>query len=78
METKRIHLCTFKDIKDFSNVIVKIDGKATLSEGRYRIDAKSLIGLFSLDLRKQLKLEIENWKEEYAPLFEKYQVPDKI
>ena len=76
METRKICLRTFEDIKDFSNVIIKIDGKATLSEGRYMINAKSIMGIFSLDLARHLKLEIEDWKEEYAPLFEKYQVPD--
>ena len=39
-----------------------------LSVGKYVIDAKSIMGIFSLDLSNPLQLGIENWKEEYAPI----------
>ena len=50
----------------------RIEGEATLFSGRYVIDAKSIMGIFSLDLTKPMKLEIENWKDEYEELIRKY------
>ena len=50
----------------------KIEGDVFLSTGRYIINAKSIIGIFSIDLSKKLELEIESWKEEYRILLEKY------
>lgn len=66
-----ITLRSIEDVKEFVNTVSKIEGDATLSGGRYIVDAKSIMGIFSLDLTKQLKLDIEEWKEEYAQLFGK-------
>lgn len=59
-------------VKDFVSDMNKIEGDAFLSAGRYIIDAKSIMGIFSLDLSKPLKLEIEKWKEAYAVILDKY------
>ena len=40
--------------------------------GKYVVDAKSIMGIFSLELSKPLRLEIEDWREEYAAVIEKY------
>ncbi|MDO5391355.1 MAG: HPr family phosphocarrier protein [Eubacteriales bacterium] len=67
-----IYLHSVKDVTEFVNEISKVEGAATIYAGRYIINAKSIMGIFSLDLSEPLKLEIENWKEEYAPRLEKY------
>ena len=59
-------------VKSFVNDMSKIEGNVFLSVGRYVIDAKSIMGIFSLELSKPLKLEIEKWKDEYAVMLEKY------
>lgn len=59
-------------VKDFVNDMLRIEGNVYLSVGKYVIDAKSIMGIFSLELSKPLKLEIENWKDEYAVILEKY------
>ena len=59
-------------VKNFVNDMGKIEGNVFLSVGRYVIDAKSIMGIFSLELSKPLKLEIEKWKDEYAVILEKY------
>ena len=59
-------------VKNFVNDMSKIEGNVFLSVGRYVIDAKSIMGIFSLELSKPLKLEIEKWKDEYAVILEKY------
>jgi len=59
-------------VKAFVNDMSKIEGDVFLCVGKYVIDAKSIMGIFSLELSKPLRLEIENWKEEYAAVIERY------
>lgn len=59
-------------VKAFVNDMSKIEGDVLLCVGKYVIDAKSIMGIFSLELSKPLRLEIENWKEEYAAVIERY------
>lgn len=60
-------------IKDFVNCMSKIEGETAICCGRYVINAKSIMGIFSLDLTKPLTLEIEEWKEEYAKFLIEYE-----
>ncbi len=59
-------------VKSFVNDMSKIEGDVLLCVGKYVIDTKSIMGIFSLDLSKPLRLEIEDWKEEYAAVIERY------
>lgn len=59
-------------VKAFVNDMSKIEGDALLCVGKYVIDAKSIMGIFGLELSKPLRLEIEDWKEEYAAVIERY------
>ncbi len=59
-------------VKDFVDDMSKMEGDTILHAGRYVVDAKSIMGIFSLELSKPLKLEIEKWKEEYSVILEKY------
>lgn len=45
------------DIKDFVNLVSKCTGDVTIGSGRFRVNAKSIMALFSLDLTKPLKVE---------------------
>ncbi len=59
-------------VKAFVNDMSKIEGDVLLCVGKYVIDAKSIMGIFSLELSKPLRLEIEDWKEDYAAVIERY------
>ena len=72
MKTVRISLNSIDKVKSFVNDLTKYDVDFDLVSGRYVIDAKSIMGIFSLDLSRPLRLEIEDWKEEYAAVVEKY------
>ena len=50
-------LNTINDVKGFVNIVCKYDFDVDLISGRYAIDAKSIMGIFSLDLSKPIKLE---------------------
>jgi len=45
-------------VKSFVNDITKFDNDFDLVSGRYVIDAKSIMGIFSLDLSKPIDLNI--------------------
>lgn len=74
MKEMKVKLYSVEDVKDFVNIMGSIEGAVLLYGGRYIVDAKSIMGIFSLDISSPLKLEIEEWKEEYMPLLEKYVV----
>ena len=67
-----VFLGSVDKVKSFVNDMGRIEGDAFLSVGRYVIDAKSIMGIFSLDLSKPLHLEVEKWKEEYVSVIDKY------
>ncbi|MFT8888033.1 HPr family phosphocarrier protein [Ethanoligenens sp.] len=56
MATVNISLSTIDDVKKFVNIVSKYDFEIDLTSGRYVIDAKSIMGIFSLDLTKPIKL----------------------
>ena len=58
MKTVSISLNSIDKVKSFVNVITKFDHDFDLVSGRYVIDAKSIMGLFSLDLSKPIDLNI--------------------
>lgn len=60
MKTVNIMLDSVVKVKDFVHVISGLEGDYDISSGRYVIDAKSIMGIFSLDLSKKLKLDIHN------------------
>ena len=58
MKTVQISLNSIEKVKSFVNNISKFDNDFDLVSGRYVIDAKSIMGIFSLDLSKSIDLNI--------------------
>jgi len=58
MKTVQISLNSIEKVKSFVNEISKYDIDFDLVSGRYVIDAKSIMGIFSLDLSKPIELDI--------------------
>ena len=58
MKTAKISLNSIDKVKAFVNEISKFDCDFDLVSGRYVIDAKSIMGIFSLDLSKPIELVI--------------------
>ena len=56
MKTVNIKFTTIKDVQDFVKIVTRHEGDIDLVSGRYTIDAKSIMGIFSLDLLKPIKL----------------------
>jgi phosphotransferase system HPr-like phosphotransfer protein len=60
MKTVSIKLGSIDQIKSFVNIIAKYDGDFDLVSGKYVVDAKSIMGIFSLDVSKELELRIHD------------------
>ena len=58
MKTVQISLNSIEKVKSFVNDITKFDNDFDLVSGRYVIDAKSIMGIFSLDLSKPIDLNV--------------------
>ena len=50
MNKTEIILSGIQEVRDFVNLVLLIDYEVDLAQGRYLIDAKSIMGIFSLDL----------------------------
>ena len=60
MISYEIFLKSIVDIKNFVNVVNTYDFDIDLESGRYTIDAKSIMGIFSLDLSKPINMHVHS------------------
>ena len=51
-----VSLQAINDVKEFVNIVMRYDFDIDLVSGRYAVDAKSIMGIFSLDLSKPIEL----------------------
>ncbi|MBQ4045072.1 MAG: HPr family phosphocarrier protein, partial [Lachnospiraceae bacterium] len=58
MKTVKIKLDSIDKVKAFVNTVTRYDCDFDLISGRYVIDAKSIMGIFSLDLSRPIELNI--------------------
>lgn len=59
MKKYNIRLGSIAEVKEFSGVLSTIEADADLSAGKYVVDAKSIMGIFSLDLSGVLVLTVQ-------------------
>ena len=71
MKTVMISLNSIDKVKSFVNDISKFNFDFDLVSGRYVIDAKSIMGIFSLDLSKPIELNIHAEGENLDSVMEK-------
>ena len=56
MTTTKIKLSTIADVQFFVNTIMRFPFDIDLVSGRYIVDAKSIMGIYSLDLNSEIEL----------------------
>ena len=56
MKKAMINLNSITAVKDFVNIVMMYDFDVDLVSGRYAVDAKSIMGIFSLDLANPIQL----------------------
>ena len=76
MKTVRVCLDSIDKVKGFVNDISRFNTDFDLISGRYVIDAKSIMGIFSLDLSKPIDLNIhaEDGADEVLEVLKPYLV----
>jgi len=70
MTTVSISLNSIEKVKSFVNEIAKFECDFDLISGRYIIDAKSIMGIFSLDLSQEIILKIHADEPEITDILE--------
>ena len=60
MFKRTVLLNSFEKVKEFSNEVTKIEGSVDAISGKYVVDAKSIMGLFSLNLSNPICLCFED------------------
>ena len=60
MKTFNVLLSSINDVKNFVNIVSRFDYDIDLASGRYVVDAKSIMGIFSLDLSKPIAVEVQH------------------
>ena len=63
-------LSSINDVKQFVNAACAQPCDIDVVSGRYIIDAKSIMGLFSLDLAKPIKVEVHGTDDDARRFFE--------
>lgn len=64
MTTVKILIDSVEKVKKFSSIISKANVDCELVEGVHIIDARSIMGIFSLDLKKPIQLKIDTDNKE--------------
>lgn len=65
MKEKKIRLATILDAKEFVIAAMQCNCKVDLCCGRYAVDGKSILGVMSLDLNRELSVRIHGEDEEF-------------
>ena len=58
MKTFKVKLSTIEEVKQFVTAATMFDGDIDLKSGRYVVDAKSIMGIFSLDLMNPIEVTV--------------------
>lgn len=64
MKSIMVRLRSIEDVKKFVSIMTRFKGYFDLISGRYVVDAKSVMGIFSMDLSKNLELRILETNEQ--------------
>ena len=60
MKVINIKISTIEEVKEFVRLVTAFDGEIDLKSGRYVVDAKSIMGIFSLDLLSPIEMTIHS------------------
>ncbi len=71
MKSVTISLEKASSVKEFVNITQSYDFEITLKSGHYVVDAKSILGIFSLDTTKPIEVEI--YSDDCSELLDKLQ-----
>ncbi len=76
MKTVLVSLPSVEKVKEFNAKIFQLEGDFDLGTGRYNVDARSIMGIFSLDLSKPVSLTINSDNEEVVEAIREFIVTE--
>lgn len=56
MVKRVVEILNINDVQEFNRICSQFDCDMDLSQGKYTVDAKSIMGIFSLNLEESLEL----------------------
>lgn len=75
MKTYMLDLNSIERVKGFVSAIEKFDGYFDIATGRYVVDAKSIMGIFSMDLSRKIEFQFSRqtrrsrrWRKQSHPI----------
>ncbi len=68
MKSFKIRLQSIEEVKKFVSIMAQFNGYFDLVSGKYIVDAKSVMGIFSMDLSKALELRILETNEQESAI----------
>ena len=72
MQERTIKLSQIQDVKDFVSAAGRCDFDIDIFYNRITIDAKSILGILSLDHRKVLTVMFDGFNEKFSGVLAKY------
>ncbi len=72
-----IKLETIANVQDFVKAITGLDSDFDICSGRYVVDAKSILGIFGLDLKNELVLKVYDCTDEVKAAIKPFIVGEK-
>lgn len=73
MKTSFIKISTISDVTNLCQEATKVDGDVTVRKGKYVVDGKSLMGIFSIDMSDGVQVEYPEDAAEFAEYIKKFQ-----
>lgn len=68
MKSYRLDLNSIEKVKGFVSIISNMEGYFDLVSGRYVVDAKSIMGIFSMDLSQDVEFRILETNEKISEI----------
>ena len=68
MKTYKLDLIAIERVKGFVSAISNMEGYFDLVSGRYVVDAKSIMGIFSMDLSENVELRVLETNEKISEI----------
>lgn len=72
MEKLTINFNDITDVENFVEIVGKYNFDVTLSQGKYEVDGKSLMGIFSLDITKPIDILVTKKDTSFIDEIKKY------
>lgn len=74
MIEKNISIKSLNDVYNFINKAQSVDGDVTIKRGRYCVDAKSVLGVFSVDMSQEVTITYPDTATDFDEFCEQFKV----